>query len=68
MKYLPKKLSEVDIVDILSNLKHRVFPRPFERLAIPRSSKNLVGVEIGVAGGEHALSLLRTVDQKVITN
>ena len=62
MKYLPMNLSEANIVDILSDLKHRVFPRPFERLAIPRDSKNLVGVEIGVAGGEHALSLLRTLD------
>ena len=62
MKYLSKSLSEIDIIDILSDLKHRVFPRPFERLGIPRDKKSLVGVEIGVAGGEHALSLLRTLD------
>ena len=64
MKYLPTGLSEEDIIDILSDLKHRIFPRPFERLAIPRSKKKLIGVEIGVAGGEHALSLLRTLDIK----
>ena len=48
------------IITILSNLKHRVFPRPFERLAV--SGSNLVGVEIGVYKGEHAESLLLNLD------
>ena len=63
LKFLPKDLSENDIVCILSDLKHRVFPRPFERLGF-LGKKNLIGVEIGVAGGEHALSMLQTLDIK----
>lgn len=45
------------IINLLSDLKHRIFPRPFERLGI--SGQNLVGVEIGVYRGEHAESLLK---------
>lgn len=47
---------EKEIVNLLSDLKHRIFPRPFERLGV--SGKNLIGVEIGVYKGEHAKSLL----------
>ncbi|KJS35647.1 MAG: hypothetical protein VR70_15690 [Rhodospirillaceae bacterium BRH_c57] len=59
LKYLRPELSEVEIVDVLSDLKHRIFPRPFERLNPLRGRDGLVGVEIGVCGGEHALSLHR---------
>ena len=47
---------------MLSDIKHRIFPRPFERLAI--SGKNLIGVEIGVYKAEHAVSLLTHLDIK----
>ena len=36
LKFLPGILSENEIIDLLSDIKHRVFPRPFERLAVPR--------------------------------
>ena len=62
MKYLPENLSEANIIDILSDIKHRVFPRPFERLAV--SGSDLVGVEIGVYKGEHSLSLLSNLSIK----
>lgn len=66
LKYFSKKLTENEIIDILSDLKHRIFPRPFERLSNlrDRGKKGLIGVEIGVAGGEHALSLLETLEIK----
>ncbi len=63
-KYFPVALSPDEIVNCLSDLKHRVFPRPFERLSRIQQSKGLVGVEIGVCGGEHALSLLENLDIK----
>jgi hypothetical protein len=49
-------MEETAIIKQLSDLKHRVFPRPFERLAV--SGADLVGVEIGVYKAEHAESLL----------
>ena len=49
-----------DIVKTLSDLKHRVFPRPFERLAV--QGAGLVGVEVGVYAGLHAESLLTHLD------
>ncbi len=64
MKYFDKRLNEDEVVRILSDIKHRVFPRPFERLFIHRDKKDLIGAEIGVAGGEHSLSLLKTLDIK----
>jgi hypothetical protein len=65
LKYFSKKLTENEIIDILSDFKHRVFPRPFERLSNLRDrGEGLIGVEIGVAGGEHALSLLETLEIK----
>jgi len=36
LKFLPGVLSENEIIDLLSDIKHRVFPRPFERLGVPR--------------------------------
>ena len=54
-------MTESSIVDANSDLKHRVFPRPFERLSNLKDGKGLVGAEIGVCGGEHALSLLKTL-------
>ena len=63
-KFLDKRLSEIEIINLLSDLKHRVFPRPFERLYKDRDKNDLVGVEIGVAGGEHSLSLLETLQIK----
>ena len=64
LKYFSEKLTENEIIDILSDFKHRIFPRPFERLSNLRNRGGLIGVEIGVAGGEHALSLLKTLDIK----
>ncbi|MEP6663529.1 MAG: class I SAM-dependent methyltransferase [Verrucomicrobiota bacterium] len=52
-------MNEEKIIETLGNLKHRIFPRPFERLAV--SGKNLVGVEIGVYKGHHAESLLKNL-------
>jgi predicted O-methyltransferase YrrM len=63
-KYFPQALKPNEIVDSLSDLKHRVFPRPFERLAKIHQQKDLTGVEIGVCGGEHALSLLENLSIK----
>jgi hypothetical protein len=62
MRYFKDQISEEDAVNVLSDVKHRIFPRPFERLSPVRNKKNLVGAEIGVCGGEHALSLLKTFD------
>jgi hypothetical protein len=56
--------SEQEIINILSDLKHRIFPRPFERLAL--KGENLVGVEIGVYKAQHALSLLKTLSVEKI--
>lgn len=61
LKYFKKGLAESAIVDVNSDLKHRIFPRSFERLTTLRNGDGLVGVEIGVCGGEHALSLLETL-------
>jgi len=58
-------LSNADIINVLSDIKHRIFPRPFERLAFPpppTTHRPLVGCEIGVCGGEHSLSLLQNLD------
>jgi len=63
MKNLSNNLSNEDIIDILSDLKHRVMPRPFERIAL-NGKKDIVGVEIGVFEGDHALSLLENLDIK----
>jgi hypothetical protein len=63
MKNLSNNLEEKDIVDILSDLKHRVMPRPFERLAL-KGKKDIIGVEIGVFEATHALSLLENLDIK----
>ena len=63
MKKLSNNLSNEDIIDILSDLKHRVMPRPFERIAL-NGKKDIVGVEIGVFEGDHALSLLENLDIK----
>ena len=63
MKHLSNDINEQNIVDVLSDLKHRVFPRPFERLAL-QGKKGLIGVEIGVFEGDHALSLLENLDIK----
>lgn len=62
MRFFTGELDENRIIDVLSDLKHRVFPRPFERLSPLRGAQGLVGAEIGVCGGEHALSLLRTLE------
>jgi hypothetical protein len=64
LKFLPIGISELELIDLLSDVKHRVFPRSFERLSKLRGDTDLVGAEIGVAGGEHALSMLETLDIK----
>lgn len=66
LKYLSRDITENQIVDLLSDIKHRIFPRPFERISRLRGRTNLVGCEIGVAGGEHAKSLLETLDIKML--
>ncbi|MGA1868151.1 MAG: class I SAM-dependent methyltransferase [bacterium] len=55
-------MNENQIINLLSDLKHRIFPRPFERLAV--SGKSLIGVEIGIYKAEHAASLLTHLDIK----
>lgn len=62
LKYLKDHPSAGQIVDLLSDIKHRVFPRPFERLAV--TGRDLVGAEIGVYKAEHALSLLTNLSIK----
>jgi len=62
--FFKESLNEEDIINVMSDLKHRIFPRPFERLSKLRTYKDLVGAEIGVAGGEHTLSLLNTLSIK----
>ncbi len=51
------------IIKTLSDLKHRIFPRPFERLALG-GKRNLIGAEIGVYKGEHAESFLENCSIK----
>jgi hypothetical protein len=53
-------MNEETIISTLSDLKHRIFPRPFERLGV--SGKKLIGVELGVYKGYHAESLLKHLD------
>src|SRR5882757_1455760 len=55
-------MNEAEIINLLSDLKHRIFPRPFERLAL--SGQGLTGVEIGVYKAFHAESLLKRVDMR----
>ena len=66
LKYFKKQLTQEEIIDVLSDIKHRIFPRPFERLSKLSNQENLVGVEIGVAGGEHALSILENLNIKSV--
>jgi hypothetical protein len=62
LKFFSSVLTEEESINALSDLKHRIFPRPFERLSKQRDKKKLIGAEIGVCGGEHAISLLKTLD------
>ena len=61
-------MKHLSIVNQLSDLKHRVFPRPFERLAFESFKDNdgnknkLIGCEIGVYKAFHALSLLENME------
>ena len=57
-------MKEEKIIETLSNLKHRIFPRPFERLGV--KGENLIGAEIGVYKGEHAESLLERIGGMII--
>jgi len=59
-------LKEDAIIRIMSRVKHRIFPRPFERLGVAelKKKRGLVGVEVGVHEGDHALSLLENLDMK----
>ena len=57
-------MDEKGIISLSGDLKHRIFPRAFERLAVTGSG--LVGVEIGVYKGDHAESLLRHLDIKTL--
>ena len=51
LKYFKKQLTQEEIINVLSDIKHRIFPRPFERLSKLSNRANLVGVEIGVEQG-----------------
>jgi len=53
-------MKECEIIALLSEIKHRIFPRPFEKLAV--KAKRLIGVEIGVYKADHAKSLLNYLD------
>ena len=55
-------MEEKETINMLSSLKHKIFPRPFERLGV--NGKNLIGAEIGVYKGEHAESLLEKLSVK----
>ncbi len=59
---------EERIVALMNRIKHRMFPRAFERLGVRGNIKHkgLVGVEIGVYKAEHALSLLEHLDIKTL--
>lgn len=58
-------LEEEAIIKIRSRVKHRIFPRPFEMLGVKEVGlDNLIGAEIGVHEGDHALSLLENLDMK----
>jgi len=66
LKYFSNSLNEDELINVLSDIKHRIFPRPFERLSSLRDRNKggggLVGIEIGVAAGEHAISLLENLN------
>jgi predicted O-methyltransferase YrrM len=55
-------MEEKDIIEMMGNIKHRIFPRAFERLGV--KGNNLIGAEIGIYKGEHALSLLENLNIK----
>lgn len=61
-EFFSTTLTEVQEVQVRSDLKHRQFPRPFERLSPLREKNHLVGAEIGVNAGHHAQSLLQFLD------
>ena len=63
VKEIKIKKSPNSLLKKFFNLRvERVYPRGFERFAI--QGKDLIGVEIGVYEGEHALSLLKYLDIK----
>lgn len=64
LKLIPIRNSELELIDLLSDIKYRVFPRSLKRLSRLRGSTDLVGAEIGVAGGELALSMLSILEIK----
>ena len=43
LKYFSNSLSEDEIINVLSDIKHRIFPRPFERLSSLRDRKKKGG-------------------------
>lgn len=55
-------MEEKEIIKMLSELKHRIFPRPFERLGV--KGENLIGAEIGIYKGIHVESLLENLSIK----
>jgi len=67
--YFKEPLNEEEIINVMSDLKHRIFPRPFERLSTLRTCKDLVGAEIGVAGGGAcALPPENSLNQEALLN
>lgn len=62
MKYFHNHLEIESLINVLSDLKHRIFPRPFERLSQIHDKPSLVGIEIGVCGGDHAISLMENLN------
>jgi hypothetical protein len=57
-------MNHTQIVNQLSDFKHRIFPRPFVRLALENHNNNeqLIGCEIGVYKAFHALSILENTE------
>ena len=44
LKYFSNSLNEDELINVLSDIKHRIFPRPFERLSSLRDRKKKGGV------------------------
>ena len=43
LKYFSGSLSEDELINVLSDIKHRIFPRPFERLSSLREKQQVGG-------------------------
>jgi hypothetical protein len=43
LKYFSSSLNEDELINVLSDIKHRIFPRPFERLSSLREKQHKGG-------------------------